>query len=128
MSQQLKGINFVDVFDRMDIDSAFDYFYDVLGCLITENVPTVRIRRNSSRPKWGTREWQRLKNKRNTAYKRKPKNEMTDEYTKVLREFNEQDGRLNKEHIHRIQDEIVKEEDIHAKCKLVHRKMMNRNK
>lgn len=77
MSQQLEAINFAEVFDRMDIDSAFDYFYEVLYRVITENVPTVKIRRNNNRPKWWTREWARLKNKRNKVYKRKPKNEMT---------------------------------------------------
>lgn len=107
MSQQLEAINFAEVFDRMDIDSAFDYFYEMLNRLIIENVPTVHIRQNSNRPKWWTREWQRLKNKRNKAYKRKPKNEMTDEYTEALKNFNELDEKLNKEYIDRIQEEIL---------------------
>lgn len=33
MSLQLNGINFAQIFDRMSIETAFDYFYDKLNSL-----------------------------------------------------------------------------------------------
>lgn len=38
MSRQLDELNFAQMFDQMDIESAFDCFYDLMNRLITENV------------------------------------------------------------------------------------------
>lgn len=37
MSQQLDEINFAQVFDHTDVESAFDYFFQLMNRLITEN-------------------------------------------------------------------------------------------
>lgn len=107
MSQQLDEVNFAVVFDTMDVESAFDYFYELMNRLILENVPTIRIRKNNNRPKWWTREWQQKKNKRDKMYKNKPRNRTSDEYTKALKEFNELHEKLNKEYIDHIQEEFI---------------------
>lgn len=107
MSQQLDAINFAQVFDKMDVESAFNYFYVLMDRLIIENIPIIHIKRNNNRPKWWTREWQQKKNKRDKMYKRKPKHETTAEYTKALKEFNELHENLNKEYIEQIQQNII---------------------
>lgn len=107
MSQQIDEINFAQVFDRMEVEPAFDYFYDLINRLIIENIPTIHIKKNNNRPKWWTREWQQKKNKRDKMFSRKPKNETTDEYIKALKEFNELNERLNKEYIDRVQENII---------------------
>lgn len=107
MSERLNEINFAEVFDTMDVETAFDFFYELMDRLMIENIPKIRIKTNNNRPKWWTREWQQKKNKRDKMYKRKPKNKMTDEYTQALKEFNELDDRLNKEYIDRVQENII---------------------
>ncbi|XP_037047073.1 uncharacterized protein LOC119081902 [Bradysia coprophila] len=105
--RQLGAINFAALFDRMDVDEAFDYFYELLNRVIVENVPKIRIRRNKNRPKWWTREWQQKKNKKKKMYKQKPKDILTLDYAKAVREFNELNERLNKEYIDQVQQNIV---------------------
>ncbi|XP_037033040.1 uncharacterized protein LOC119072026 [Bradysia coprophila] len=107
--QQLESINFAAIFDRMDVEEAFDYFFELLNRMIIENVPKVRIKRNSHRPKWWTREWQQKKNKRDKTFKRKPKNAMTSEYAEALIEFNELNERLNKDYINQVQQNIIED-------------------
>src|SRR6201996_5240569 len=51
MCQQLNEINFAQIFDRMDVETAFDYFYDKLNSLILGNVPIVRVKKNNNKPK-----------------------------------------------------------------------------
>lgn len=87
--RQLNAINFALIFLELNVEDAFDYFYLLMGQLIKENIPTVRIKKNNDKPKWWTPELQRKKNRRDKAYKRKPKNELTEEYVKSLEEFNE---------------------------------------
>lgn len=107
MSQELNEVNFAEVFNTFDVESAFDYFFELINSLIVENIPKVRIRRNNNRPKWWTREWQQKKNKRDKMYKRKPKGQTTAEYTQALKEFNELDEKLNKDYIDRVQENII---------------------
>lgn len=107
MSQQLDAINFAQIFDRMDIETAFDYFYELLNRLIIENIPTIQIKVNNNRPKWWTHELQRKKNKRDKMYKRKPKNEMSSDYTEALKEFNELHDILYKDYINKVQGSII---------------------
>src|ERR1700744_3653760 len=89
MCQQLNEINFAQIFDRMEVETAFDYFYDKMNSLILGNVPIVRLKKNNNKLKWWTKELQTKKNKRDKMYKRKPENEVTEEYTEALAEFNE---------------------------------------
>src|ERR1700744_5937041 len=107
MCQQLNEINFAQIFDRMDVQTAFDYFYDKLNSLILGNVPIVRVKKNNNKPKWWTKELQTKKNKRDKMYKRKPKNEMTEEYTEALNEFNELQDKLYNEYIKDVQENII---------------------
>lgn len=87
ISEKLNEINFARIFDRMGVKEAFDYFYDVMNDLIEENIPKIRFKK-SNKPKWWTDELQTKKNKRDKLYKRKPKNEVTPEYSTALNEFN----------------------------------------
>lgn len=105
--RQLGEINFAEIFDRMDVEQAFGYFFELLNRMIVEHVPKIRIKRNNNRPKWWTREWQQKKNKRDKMHKRKSKNDMSDEYTEALKQFNELDEKLNKEYIDQVQQNII---------------------
>mgnify|MGYP006950114628 CR=1 FL=1 len=67
--RQLGAINFAEIFDRMDVEEAFEYFFETLNRLIAEHVPITRINAGSNRPKLWTREWQQKKNKRDKEYK-----------------------------------------------------------
>src|ERR1700761_5503082 len=78
MCQQLNEINFAQIFDRMDVETAFDCFYDKLNSLILGNVPIVRLKKNNNKPKWWTKELQTKKNKCDKMYKRKPENEVNE--------------------------------------------------
>ncbi len=107
MSQQLEAINFAQVFDRMSVEEAFDYFFELMDRLTNENIPKVRVKIKKNKPKWWTREWQQKKNKRDKMYKRKPKNETTAEYVDALIEFNKLDEKLHKEYIESVQRNII---------------------
>lgn len=105
--RKLGAMNFAEIFDRMDVDEAFDYFFELINRVIVENVPKIRVKRNNSRPKWWTREWQQKRNKKKKMYKRKPKNETSPEYAEALKEFNELNEKLNKEYINQVQQNII---------------------
>lgn len=104
MLQQLNEVNFAQVFDRMDVESAFDYFYEYLGRLINENIPKrlIKVNNNNNKTKWWTQELQSKKNRRDKLYKRKPKNERSQEYDEAVREFNELNDELEKKYIDRV--------------------------
>lgn len=106
MCDTLNGINFAEVFDKMEVEAAYDYFYDVMNDLIVKNVPRIRVKKTTN-PKWWTRELQARKNKRDKLYQRKPKNESSSEYTAALADFNELHETLYNEYINRIQQYIV---------------------
>jgi len=107
MCQQLNEINFAQIFDRMDVEAAFDYFYEKLNSLILGNVPIIRIKKNNNKEKWWSKELQTKKNKRDKMYKRKPKNEMTEEYTEALFEFNELRDKLYDEYRKGVEEKII---------------------
>ena len=90
----------------MNVESAFDYFYDLFDRLVNENIPRIHIKKNNNKPKWWTRELQKKKNKRDKMYKRKPKNEMSPEYTEALEEFNKLQDELYKNYIDQVQANI----------------------
>lgn len=94
MCQQLNDENFAKIFDRMEVDEAFEYFYDKLNTLVIENIPRIRIKKYKNKPVWWTSELQKLKNKRDKIYKRKPKNESSLEYTESVVSFNELEAKL----------------------------------
>lgn len=107
MCLQLDNINFAHEFGRLSVNSAFEYFHDVIDRLIKCNIPKITINKNSNRPKWWTRELQKKKNRRDKLYKRKPKGMVTDEYVVSVNEFNALNDRLHKEYIDRIQKNIA---------------------
>lgn len=107
MSQQINNVNFAEVFDRMDIESAFSYFYDLLQSLVCENVPRIRVKVNCNKPIWWTQELQSRKNKRDKLYKRKPKHEPSQEYEEAVKEFNELHDELYKKYINEVQSNII---------------------
>lgn len=106
MTQQLNAINFAHIFDRMDVVSAFDYFYCLMDRLIMENVPRTKRKKKNNKPKWWTRELQKKKNKRDKMYKNKPKNIMTPEYTEALKDFNILQDSAYNEYIAEVQENI----------------------
>lgn len=106
MCQQLDNINFAHEFNQMDVDSAFEHFQRIMNELLIKNVPKKSITLNSKRPKWWTRHWQRLKNRRDKMYKRRQKGGSTDEYTEALHRFNELNDKLFKSYIDNVQNNI----------------------
>jgi len=72
-----------------------------------ENVPIIRIKKNNNKQKWWSKELQTKKNKRDKMYKRKPKNESTEEYTQALTEFNELQDKLYNEYIKGVEETII---------------------
>lgn len=107
MCRQLNDINFAHEFNRLDVDSAFVYFFDVMERLTCNNVPKIKITKNTSKPKWWTRELQRKKNRRNKLYKRKLKGADEAEYLAALNEFNELNNKLYGEYIAGVQRNIA---------------------
>lgn len=87
MMQELDAINFAAEFHHRSIEQAFEFFYDKLNTIITNNVSTVKFRVFCNKPKWWNKDLQKLKNKRNKEWKRR--NADDEQYAKVSREFNE---------------------------------------
>lgn len=106
MTERFNSINFAQIFDKMDVETSFDYFYELINGVVTENIPTVR-KKKTNKPKWWTVELQKKKNKRDKEYKRKPKDKQTPEYIAALKEFNELEEKLYNEYISNVQDDIV---------------------
>ncbi len=107
MCQQLDELNFAQIFDQMDVDEAFEYFYEELNSLIVQNIPKKTIRKFNNRPVWWTKELQTLKNKRDKLFKRKSKSESSLEYTQAVTKFNQLQNELYGEHINKIETNIV---------------------
>lgn len=49
ISKEIDDISFAEVFDRVDIETAFDSFYEVINRLISENVPVIHIKKKEMR-------------------------------------------------------------------------------
>lgn len=103
---QLEAINFQHEFNMRDVDSAYEFFIRTVKDLVDRNVPTIRIKKYSNKPKWWTSELQHLKNRRDKLFKRKSDAASTLEYEQALNEFNELNDRLYQNHINRIQENI----------------------
>lgn len=104
--RQLNAIDFAHIFQDLDVEAAFDYFYSLINQLIKENVPTIRVKKNNNKPKWWTPELQRKKNRRDKTSKRRPENELTTEYVDALKEFNELQDKLHDEYVDKVQHDI----------------------
>lgn len=107
LSQQLEAINFAHEFNRLNVDDAFDFYYSKLTSLIESNIPKKRIKTKKNKPIWWTSELQRLKNRRDKLFKRKPKGVITNEYTQALLDFNLLQDELYNKHINNIEKNIV---------------------
>lgn len=59
-----------------------------------------------NRPAWWSDELQHLKNRRDKAFKRKPKGSTSDEYKKASKEFNELNDKLQNDYISQVQNNI----------------------
>lgn len=55
----------------MNVDSAFDHFYDTILNEIDDNVPKMTKRKYSQKPNWWNKEIKRKKNRRDKLYKRR---------------------------------------------------------
>lgn len=106
MCAQLEGINFQHEFMSRDIDSAYEFFVQTMKALIDQNVPKVKVKKYSNKPKWWTSDLQRLRNRCAKLSKRKLGVEPTPEFVKSLAEFNDLKDRLYNEHVLRIQENI----------------------
>lgn len=91
----------------MDTNSAFEFFYNTMHNLMIDNIPKQIIKKNSNKPKWWSREWQRKKNRRDKLYKRKPKGQMTVEYSEACKQFNILNEKLYNEYIESVQRNIA---------------------
>lgn len=60
MSEKLNVLNFAQIFDSMELEEAFEYFYEIMDDLIKENVPVVQIK-TINKTKWWTEELQKKK-------------------------------------------------------------------
>lgn len=107
MCRQLDNINFAHEFNTLDVESAFDYFYDVMKRVISNNIPKIHLTKNTNKPKWWTRELQRKKNRRDKLYKRKLKGADDTEYVAALNEFNDLNEKLHKEYVDEVQQNIA---------------------
>lgn len=106
MSEQIEAINFQHELNMRSPDDAYAFFIAKLNELVLNNVPKIIVERRVNRPEWWSNELQHLKNRRDKAFKRKPKGAMSDEYEKACNEFNKMNDRLENEHINRIQNSI----------------------
>lgn len=104
--RQLNAINFARIFQSLDVEASFDYFYLLINQLIKENIPTIQVKKRKNKPKWWTPELQRKKNKRDKMFKRKPKNGSTTEYLEALNEFNELQDTLYNDYVNKVQHDI----------------------
>lgn len=109
INQRLSEVNFAQLFDRLNVDEAFDCFYDLLNQLIVDNIPKVRVKKYNNKPKWWTTELQKKKNRRDKTYKRKPKDKLTPEYEIALNEFNELQNKLFLDYIGTVQANICQD-------------------
>lgn len=95
-------MNFAHEFSILNVDDAFDFFYTTLNQLIIENVPRKRIAVKYNKPKWWSPQLQRLKNRKNKLFKRKPwfaVGQITDEYVQALKDFDELHDKLYGEYM-----------------------------
>lgn len=75
MSEQIESINFQHEFNMRNPDEAYEFFVAKLNELILNNVPKTVVKKWPNRPEWWSNELQNLKNRRDKAFKRKPKKE-----------------------------------------------------
>lgn len=106
MKLQLDSCNFAHEFRTMDVNAAFDYFHSTLLHMITENVPQIKIKVNTNKPKWWTPQLQRLKNRKNKLFKRQQMGDINDDYINALREFDELHDNLRNEYISSVEKNI----------------------
>lgn len=107
MCRQLDGVNFAHEVNRRNVNSAFDYFFDVMDTITRANVPSVTVTTNTNRPKWWTNELQRLKNVRNKLYKRKLRGGDESEYLAALNRFDKLNEHLRTDYVTRVQANIA---------------------
>lgn len=103
---ELSTINYAAVFHRMSVEAAFEYFYDILKKAIANNIPIVRIKCKTNKPKWWNAELQKLKNKRNKEWKRLNGSNQSQQYDKALKDFNELNDKRYGEYVNDIQNQI----------------------
>lgn len=106
LSAQMEDVNFQHEFSVRDLDSAYEFFVRTVKRMIDQNVPTIRVKKYSNRPKWWTSELQHLKNSRDKLFKRKGNGALTLEYERALKDFNELNDRLHHDHLIRVQENI----------------------
>lgn len=104
--QQLEAVNFQHEFNTRDTDTAYEFFMRTLNTLIEQNVPKSTFKLYTNKPKWWSTELQRLKNRRDKLYKRKPKGVMTEGYATALQEFNELNERRHNDYILKLQENM----------------------
>lgn len=104
--QNLDAINFQHEFNVRNIDSACEFFTNTIKSLVEQNVPKITFKSYVNKPKWWSPQLQRLKNRRDKLYKRKPKGEVSEEYELALHEFNELNERRYQEYILKVQENV----------------------
>nr|AEG42077.1 putative non-LTR retrovirus reverse transcriptase [Mayetiola destructor] len=106
MCQQIERINFQHEFSIRNTDEAYEYFAEKFNKLVLNNVPRIKITKRNNKPEWWSTKLQNLKNRRDKAFKRKPKGATSEEYERACKDFNELSDKLQNDYINRIQNNI----------------------
>lgn len=105
---QLNQINFAHVFSQMNVTEAFDYFYGKLNEFITSNIPTKKVK-TLKKPKWWSKELNKLKNKRDKAWKKRDKPGHDELFKEIDKAYKLLMSQLQNEYIKKIEENILNE-------------------